>query len=1179
MSNYYEDTMPLLTNQDEYLKYYFEESLPTFDKLNIIIKKGQPFQRQALIKNLIVYVKEPLFYSLIQFIISDIGTWDSDTVLLFPQSLYLILINTDYIIDNELFNIIFRHMIDSISIGDEKKRNEYTFYFNKVIEFYSISNPGDLLHIFPYNINNDTIEFIVSLGKFGQTSINRRLCGYLSSSISRIIDINNSKTDKNILKNYLQQLYKRLSYLFWDGDKIIEAQMVRELLYIIPIFKDKMFSNEDINLAIESYINHDTDHIIQTMSIIALLKNLTHICNQNSIIKNLLNKIKEIIDDNDYEPLYKNTIIDIFINQLYENYTIIPEELILKVFKIGIIQSYYNYDILTSIHIQNLDKVAFIIDTLFSENKNGGDSPVSALATENEKTEIFELLKTRLNFDELFLKIYSQIFSNESDGKSSSETREYITASNHNDINTNNNLLEKLNNSNYLAKQKINIIDYYSNLENIECMFNSLTKNQISCIQSDNEYLKTILYLSLPDIFPSLSVRTNKVISDKIFNLFQKNNIVLMLKIYSLNIDKVIIKNNGLYKLIIILLKKNYNIIFKPTKHYSNKNSNKDKDKENNNNETNNVYNKLLNSILTNIMILYQDYPTLLTNNMHLMLGKLLKLLIPKFYKYFQNITYNVVNNIGSINILSNNSILDSPNNKESCKVCYYEKLFENIFNSFISKIIQSNKLGDYVIREYVEVLPYLILYSKNRNVYMDFVKNEIFNENSFYKRKYSIMFFDEFLKAASLDFFEKMNLINNFIELMKDKTNVISTNIIKLIYTYNLKIISYSSSSFQKLCRILNEIYESNIKSFNEDKKNFDRDKNIIINKIININNSLNFYYSNDELEDCKEKENILVFKETEILKYEKNFDKNPKNNSANNMNIISNNQQTNLLLLHNNIKNNTNNILASSLPNNSSFTIFQTTKNNLLNTTLFNGHKLIKTIFSNTHSINHFSLSQKDKSVRKSPWVEKSTSKIVNINSQHPAKEIFNCKNPNNNSIVNNKNYLPKLKGYKIDRKEICHLQNNFKSNDNTFNGNNQNNNCDNQNSVEKNIDKNSLKPDLKKLSVNRERLPSAKLKTKNNYSVMSNNNCSEEPNIAIVNGNLNSNKKNPSPCYNNFKTNNNICNCNNFRNKSCSNKHVCEIRPNSKTIKNKKEKNYNNKIYINANKYEDSNYSSYK
>ena len=306
--------------------------------------------------------------------------------------------------------------------------------------------------------------------------------------------------------------------------------MVRELLYIIPIFKDKMFSNADINLAIESYINHDTDHIIQTMSIIALLKNLLHICKQNQIINIMLNKIKEITEDNDYEQLYKNTILDTFFNQLFDLYTIIPEEIILNVFKSGIIQTYYNYDIFTSIHIKNMDKVAFLIEQVFIENKNEGESPVSVSATDNDKTELYELLKTQINLDDLFLKMYNQIFNESEGGKNSNNTGDYKN----NEINNN---LESINNSNI---NKINIIDYYSSLENIECMFNSLTKNKVTSVQNENDYLKTILYLSLPYIFPSLSVKTNKNISDKIINMFQKNNIVETLKIYSLNIEKMI---------------------------------------------------------------------------------------------------------------------------------------------------------------------------------------------------------------------------------------------------------------------------------------------------------------------------------------------------------------------------------------------------------------------------------------------------------------------------------------------------------------------------------------------------------------------------------------------------------------------------------------------------------------
>ena len=45
--------MPLETNQDDYLKFYIDESLPLFDKINTIIKKEESMQHQELINNLL----------------------------------------------------------------------------------------------------------------------------------------------------------------------------------------------------------------------------------------------------------------------------------------------------------------------------------------------------------------------------------------------------------------------------------------------------------------------------------------------------------------------------------------------------------------------------------------------------------------------------------------------------------------------------------------------------------------------------------------------------------------------------------------------------------------------------------------------------------------------------------------------------------------------------------------------------------------------------------------------------------------------------------------------------------------------------------------------------------------------------------------------------------------------
>ena len=58
--------MPLETNQDDYLKFYIDESLPLFDKINKIIKKGESMQRQALINNLLKDLTQYLHQILIR---------------------------------------------------------------------------------------------------------------------------------------------------------------------------------------------------------------------------------------------------------------------------------------------------------------------------------------------------------------------------------------------------------------------------------------------------------------------------------------------------------------------------------------------------------------------------------------------------------------------------------------------------------------------------------------------------------------------------------------------------------------------------------------------------------------------------------------------------------------------------------------------------------------------------------------------------------------------------------------------------------------------------------------------------------------------------------------------------------------------------------------------------------
>ena len=368
-----EDIMPLVTNQDDYLKYYMDESLPLFDKINIIIKKGESMQRQALINNLNSFVHDSLFSNLIQFIISDIGTWEAETINIFPKSLYNIIINNK--LDNELFNIIFKHIIINITTGADETKTEYTIYFDKIIEYYRPTKTSYEIYNnininidkeFPYKLNNNIFEFILSLGKFGQSPINRRLCCYLCSSLCRLLlnkdNDKNITTDENILK-----MYQRLGFLFEDPEKIIEVQMVRELQYIIPLFKSIMFNNKDIIKSIECYIKLNFENLAQSMCIICLLNNIIIIKDQEDLCNLLIKQIKEIIeDDKDYEINFKNDIMECLINCLYNNYKFISD-IVKQVFDLGIIEYYINnlYSIETlNIYLKNFDKIYFLKNNL-----------------------------------------------------------------------------------------------------------------------------------------------------------------------------------------------------------------------------------------------------------------------------------------------------------------------------------------------------------------------------------------------------------------------------------------------------------------------------------------------------------------------------------------------------------------------------------------------------------------------------------------------------------------------------------------------------------------------------------------------------------------------------------------------------------------------------------------------
>ena len=830
MSNYYEETIPLEINIDEYLKYYFDESLPLFDKLNTIIKKGQPFQKQALLSKLNLYQTNSLFKSLVQYIINDIETWDKETISLFPKSIYNLLTQPSTIvlsyIDNELFNMILKHIIKSITSTDEKISQEYINYFEQIILFYSNDSNN-----FPYIIDDVIYDNIISLGKFGETELNRKLSCYLCCAIIRIL--------KNTQDQNVQKLYSRICFLFCDSEKEIDTQLSKDLEFLIPIFQKDILNNSDVLQAIYSCINHDSDHIIQTSVIISLVKNIFYIDNIE-LAEKIFDKIKEIFEDEiNYEQNYKDKIFYELINSLYTNYKKININIIKILFKENILPKFIMKNKKDNIITENFDKMHFIFNDM------------------NNELEIWSIEENiennynNINLDDLFVSIFNIYFN----------------------INTTN-------------QKKMNI-----NSNNTDCN-NNIDKENNSKKKFYNNLMKVIPFLS--------NFKSNKTIYDKINHLFNKDNLLFALSCYSDNIKYIEkngrnkIENNILYIFMTFLLKKNCDLL-KPNLNQNNAKPLSPIKKDqiitliNNNND--NYYIRLFNNILNNIFSLYKEMPKSFNNNIHLLLCDFFQRIIRKIYKYLRPTIHNIQNTS------NNNSYF---NNNSNAKLKHIDKIYEDIFNNYLTNLVDEQQLGNYIKNKVIEVFPYLILYSKNRQIYFKYIKENIINSSTFFNRRYSIIFFDKCLQIYSFKMFNKIGLLDILLNLVNDNNNAISASIINLIYIYNRKIILGSNFTFQNICKNLSKINKINKDNKTVSIQEFDIEKNRYIKDILNLNlanNNINIKNnnlkkknkneeyksegknkndnneSNNDFDFWEKRENKLVMIENEIFGKDSNY------------------------------------------------------------------------------------------------------------------------------------------------------------------------------------------------------------------------------------------------------------------------------------------------------------------
>ena len=349
MSNYYEESMPVETDNEDYLKYYLDDTLSLFQQLNTIIKKGEPFQRQALLFKLNIYQSTDLFKSLMEYILNDIETWDKETITLFPKYLYPLFNKPKEIlmqsIDNELFNMILKKIIAITSSTDENILREYMEYLEKIILIFNSEKK------FPYEIDENIYEDIISLGKVDETKKNQQLSCCLCCTLIRVL--------KDVKNENVQKLFNRVCYLFSCCEKQIETQLSRELEFLFPIFKQNLLENSDVLNSVNSYLDRDSDFNLQSTTIISMIKNLEFI-NNNELIEKLVNKLEEIFDDEmNYEKGNKNLIFLELIESLEKNYKKIDVNIIRKLFEDNFIAEFIMNNKENNIIIENFDKIYY----------------------------------------------------------------------------------------------------------------------------------------------------------------------------------------------------------------------------------------------------------------------------------------------------------------------------------------------------------------------------------------------------------------------------------------------------------------------------------------------------------------------------------------------------------------------------------------------------------------------------------------------------------------------------------------------------------------------------------------------------------------------------------------------------------------------------------------------------
>ena len=244
----YEEQMPLSSPNEDYTVYFLHEDISDFDRCNLIIKKGKNFQHLALINNLSLYANNiSFFHSLVTFLIQNIDLWDTASQFAFAEalakSINIMITNSSLMLSQsefiEIINAIITHMIYAIATYEENVSESYINNFIKIID--------DIAKRDVVDISQNVYTFVDSLGKFGQNVKNKKICVFLSATLSPI----KSKFKAIVFNRYIT--------LSGCNEREVKLQVVYELNKIIKVFYSDDCFRSEIDKVILFYNNEDRE--------------------------------------------------------------------------------------------------------------------------------------------------------------------------------------------------------------------------------------------------------------------------------------------------------------------------------------------------------------------------------------------------------------------------------------------------------------------------------------------------------------------------------------------------------------------------------------------------------------------------------------------------------------------------------------------------------------------------------------------------------------------------------------------------------------------------------------------------------------------------------------------------------------------------------------------------------